>query len=315
MKVAVTCLQLIRDLDQYRPGLDAAGIELVVPEIGGQHLEGDELVTALAGCAGVIAGDDRFTAAVLQRCPDLRAISKWGVGVDGIDLAAAEQLGIRVTNTPGVFDDEVADVAMAYITMLARGLHVIDRGVRAGDWPKPAGRSLRGATLGIVGLGGIGRALALRASAAGMVVVGTDPSTQAASLAAELGVTVRSFLEVLAGAEFISINCPLNESTFHLFNADAFRQLRPGAFLVNTGRGAVIATDALVDALASGRVAGAALDVMEEEPPGAESPLRRFEQVVFGSHNGSNTLQASARVHMMAIDNLATSLGVTVPSS
>ena len=103
-----------------------------MPVIAGQHLEGDELVAALDGCVGVIAGDDRFTADVLDRCPDLRVISKWGIGIDGIDLAAAAARGIIVTNTPGVFDDEVADVTMAYLVMLARGLHIIDRGVHAG---------------------------------------------------------------------------------------------------------------------------------------------------------------------------------------
>jgi D-3-phosphoglycerate dehydrogenase / 2-oxoglutarate reductase len=226
VRIAVTCIQLIRDLDQYLPALQAAGIEVAVADISGQHLEGGALVAALAGCEGVIAGDDHFTAAVLDRCPEMRAISKWGIGIDGIDLDAAAARGIRVTNTPGVFDDEVADVSMAYITMLARGLHVIDRGVHAGQWPKPAGRSLRSATLGIVGLGGIGRALAVRAAAAGMAVVGTDPSTHAAELASGLGVTVRSFVEVLAGSEFISVNCPLNSSTRHLFDAEAFGKIR-----------------------------------------------------------------------------------------
>lgn len=308
MKIAVTCIQLIRDIDQHRPGLEAAGFEVAVATIAGQHLEGDDLVAALDGCVGVVAGDDRFTAAVLDRCPDLRAISKWGIGVDGIDRAAATERGIVVTNTPGMFDDEVADVSMAYLTMLARGLHLIDRGVRAGHWPKPAGRSLRGAVLGIVGLGGIGRALAARATAAGMAVVGTDPSEASGRAAASLGVGIRPFGELLAASEFVSVNCPLNDSTFHLFDDAAFDVMRTGAWLVNTGRGGVVSTAALVRALGSGRVAGAALDVMEEEPPGPDDPLRRFEQVIFGSHNGSNTLEASARVHVKAIANLLAAL-------
>ena len=142
MKIAITCIQLIRDLDQYRPSSRRPASSVTVPHIAGQHLEGADLVAALDGCAGVIAGDDRFTAAVLDKCPDLRAISKWGSGVDGIDRVAAAERGIVVTNTPGMFDNEVADVTMAYVIMLARVLHVIDRGVHAGAWPKPAGRSL-----------------------------------------------------------------------------------------------------------------------------------------------------------------------------
>jgi D-3-phosphoglycerate dehydrogenase len=312
MKIAITCIQLIRDLDQHRARLEASGISVSVPVIAGQHLEGDELVAALDGCVGVIAGDDRFTADVFDRCPDLRVISKWGIGVDGIDRVAASARGIAVTNTPGVFDDEVADVAMAYLVMLARGLHLIDRGVHAGSWPKPAGTSLRGATLGIVGLGGIGRAVAVRARAAGMIPLGVDPAPESAAAASALGVSVVPFAGLLAAADFVSINCPLNAATFHLFDSDAFACMKPGAFLVNTGRGAVVSTDALVGALSSGKLGGAALDVIEEEPPAAGSPLLGREDVILGSHNASNTLQASARVHVLAIDNLLRAIGVTV---
>ena len=312
MKVAVTCLQLIRDVDRYRPAFARAGIELAVPDVSGQHLEGPELIAALDGCVGLIAGDDRLTAEVLRACPELVTISKWGIGIDGIDLLAAADLGITVTNTPGMFDDEVADVAMAYITTLARGLHLIDRGVHRGEWPKPAGRSLRGRTVGIIGLGGIGRALATRARAAGMEVVGTDPSAPSCAQARDLGVHTAPLPELLPRSEFLSVNCPLNEATYHLVDAAAISQLPRGAFLVNTGRGAVVSTKDVVAALDTGQLAGAALDVMEDEPPPPDSPLRGRDDVVFGSHNASNTLDASLRVHVMAIENLAASLGLEI---
>jgi D-3-phosphoglycerate dehydrogenase len=310
--VAITCLQLIRDLDRYRPALAAAGIDVAVPAIPGQHLEGEALVSALDGCVGVIAGDDRFTAAVLAACPELTTISKWGIGIDGIDLAAAASQGVTVTNTPGVFDDEVADVAMAYVTTLARGLHVVDRGVHRGEWPKPPGRSLRGRTLGIVGLGGIGRALAVRGAAAGMTVAGTDPAAPACTQARAQGVRIESLGDLLPVSEFLSVNCPLNESTFHLIDGAAIDRLPAGAYLINTGRGAVVSTDAVVAALERGHLAGVALDVMEDEPPPPASPLRGRDDVVFGSHNASNTLDASLRVHVMAIENLVASLGLTI---
>jgi D-3-phosphoglycerate dehydrogenase len=311
MKIAVTCIQLIRDLDQYVDALARAGLHVAVPEIAGQHLEGDALVAALVGCVGVIAGDDRFTADVLGRCPELRTISKWGSGIDGIDQQAAAERGITVTNTPGMFDDEVADVAMAYVTMLARGLHLVDRGVHAGQWPKPPGRSLRGATLGIIGLGGIGRAVAARAAVAGMGLVGCDPSPASAAKARAIGVDVTTLDGLLATSDFISVNCPLNESTFHLLDERAFARMRDGAYLVNTGRGAVVATDALVAALESGHLRGAALDVMEKEPPPPDDSLLQLRHVILGSHNASNTVEASARVHVLAIENLVHSLGLT----
>jgi D-3-phosphoglycerate dehydrogenase len=313
MKIAITCIQLIRDLEHYRPQLEAAGFELAVPAIAGQHLEGDDLVKALDGCVGVIAGDDRFTAAVLAECPDLRVISKWGSGVDGIDRAAATERVIVVTNTPGMFDNEVADISMAYVVMLARSLSVIDRGVHAGHWPKPAGKSLAGATLGIIGLGGIGRAVAARALTAGMRVVGSDPAAASAAAAAEMGVAIVPVAELLASSDFVSVNCPLTPETHHLLDAKAFALVKPGCYLVNTGRGGVVSTAALVEALRSGRLAGAALDVMEEEPPPPDSPLLGMPQVILGSHNASNTLEASARVHVLAIANLARELGVSVP--
>jgi D-3-phosphoglycerate dehydrogenase len=313
MKIAVTCIQLIRDLEHYRAQLEGAGFDIVVPDIAGQHLEGAELVAAMRGCDGVIAGDDRFTAAVLGECPDLRVISKWGSGVDGIDRAAAAERGITVTNTPGMFDNEVADIAMAYVIMLARSLHIIDRGVHAGSWPKPAGKSLGGATLGIIGLGGIGRAVAARGNTAGMRVIGSDPSPESAAAAAAIGVAVMSVDDVLASSDFVSVNCPLTPETHHLLDRAAFARMRPGAFLVNTGRGGVVSTAALVEALAFGHLAGAALDVMEDEPPAPGSPLLGLPQVVLGSHNASNTLEASARVHVLAIENLARELGVTLP--
>lgn len=303
-RVGVTCIQLLRDLDHHRGPLDDRGWHVAPAEIPGQHLEGDDLVAALDGCVGVVAGDDRFTAEVLEQLPNLRVISKWGIGIDGIDLAAAAERGITVRNTPGVFDDEVADVTMAYIVMVVRELVQIDRGVRAGSWPKPAGRSLRNMTLGIVGLGAIGRAVAARALLAGMTVVGSDPSDESCVMAAALGVEPLDFDAVLARSDVISVNAPLTPSTHHLLDRRAFGLVRPGTYLVNTGRGAVVSNQALVEALSAGTIAGAALDVMEIEPPPPDDPLRRFDHVVFGSHNASNTYDASARVSDVAIAHL-----------
>lgn len=303
-RVAVTCIQLLRDLEAHRGPLDERGWEVATPEIPGQHLEGRDLVEALRGCVGVIAGDDQFTAEVLDQLPELRVISKWGIGVDGIDHAAAEAHGIAIRNTPGMFDDEVADVTMSYVTMLLRHLSLIDRGVRSGSWPKPPGTSLRGLTLGIVGLGAIGRAVALRALVAGMNPIGTDPSEQSRRLATDIGVESSSFDEVLRRSDVISVNCPLTPETLHLFDDESIPRMRRGTYIVNTGRGAVIETDALVAGLDSGVIAGAALDVLEEEPVTAGHPLTRFDNVVFGSHNASNTLEASARVHDVAIQHL-----------
>lgn len=310
MKVAATCIQLIRDIDAYRPRLEALGLEVFTPQFPGQHLEGDALVEAMQGCIGVVAGDDRFTRDVLVRLPELKVISKWGVGVDGIDRVAADELGITVRNTPGMFDDEVADVTIAYVIGLARHLFQIDRGIRDGGWPKPPGTSLRGSALGVVGLGGIGRAVVTRGVTLGMRVLGSDPSPESCAAAAALGAEVVPFDDLLAASDFVSINAPLNPSTHHLFDDRAFGLMKRGARVVNTGRGAVVSTDALLRALDAGIVAMAALDVMELEPAPAGSAFLRDDRLVFGSHNASNTLEASARTHERAIANLLTELGM-----
>jgi D-3-phosphoglycerate dehydrogenase / 2-oxoglutarate reductase len=307
-RIGITCIQLVRDLQHHRAPLDERCWEVVPADIAGQHLEGDELIDALDGCVGVVAGDDKFTRDVLERLPELKVISKWGIGIDGIDLFAAADCGITVRNTPGMFDDEVADVTMAYVVNLLRQLGTIDRGVRSGSWPKPAGRSLGGLTIGIVGLGGIGRAVAARATAAGMNVIGCDPSEASCAAATALGVTCVDQATLWAESDVISINCPLNPATHHLVGSGAIALMRQGVYIVNTGRGPVIDTDALVDGLRSGRVAGAALDVMETEPLPADHALTTFDQVMFGSHNASNTLEASARVHGVAIANLIDAL-------
>ena len=303
-RIAVTCIQLLRDLEAHRGPIDDLGWEIVTPEVPGQHLEGDELVEAMDGCIGVVAGDDKFTTEVQAALPELRVISKWGIGIDGIDLPAAAERGITVRNTPGMFDDEVADVTIAYVTMLTRQLGFIDRGIRAGEWPKPPGTSLRGLTVCIIGLGGIGRAMARRTAVAGMETIGVDPSPESQKAAAEFGVRCVELDELLTHSDVISVNCPLNAATMHLLDQQAFAKMKPGVFLVNTGRGPVVKTEALVDALEAGRIGGAAVDVLEIEPTPANSPLRRFDNVVFGSHNASNTLEASARTHDIAIAHL-----------
>lgn len=312
MRVGITCIQLIRDIEHWRPAMEAAGFDVVVADIPGQHLAGDALVSALNGCVGVVAGDDKFTAGVLDQLPDLRVISKWGIGVDGIDRAHASTRGITVTNTPGAFDEEVADVTFGYIVMLLRQLHVIHDGVRDGKWPKPAGRSLGGLRLGVIGLGGIGRAVVRRGVTAHMTVVGSDPMEASQDLAREHGCSIVGIDELMATSDVVSVNAPLNDSTRHLVNRERLQSMPRGGYLVNTGRGEVVDTAALADALRSGHLAGAAVDVLEEEPPSKTNPIRGIDTVIFGSHNASNTFEASARVHQRAIANLAVELGVRI---
>ena len=192
---------------------------------------------------------------------------------------------------------------------LLRRLGAVHEGVRRGEWPKPAGRSARGLRMGIIGLGGIGRALARRAAAAGMETIGTDPAPESRAAAEAAGTALVPLDALLSASDVVSLHCPLTPDTHHLLNARRLAAMKPGAFVVNTGRGGLIDTPALAAALRSGRLAGAALDVFEEEPPGPSNPMLHAGNVILGSHNASNTLEASARVHRRALANLARALG------
>jgi phosphoglycerate dehydrogenase-like enzyme len=302
-RILISCVQLQRTLADHRARLDERGAELIVPTVA-QQLGEAELLELIADVDGMIAGDDEVTRTVLERANQLRIVSKWGVGTDGIDLAAAAELGIRVTNTPGMFGDEVADVVIGYLVMLARHLHRTDSAVRAGEWAKPEGISLAGRTMGVIGLGHIGRAVARRSLAMNMRVLGYEIDPKNRDSAAKVGVEVVSLESLLADSHVVSLNAPLTSETRHLINATTLGRMRPGAWIINTARGGLIDERALIDALNSGQVGAAALDVFEVEPLPTESPLRRLAQVILGSHNSSNTVQAGHRTSEMAIDNL-----------
>jgi phosphoglycerate dehydrogenase-like enzyme len=307
LRALITCPQLQHTFDEHRAELDALGIEAILPPVV-QQLSEDELINLIPGVDGIIVGDDPLTDRVLSRAERLRVISKWGVGVDNIDLDAAVRLGIRVTNTPGMFADEVADVAIGYLILLARQLHRIDTGVRGGRWLKIEGVSLAGRTLGIVGLGAIGRAVARRAIALGMDVVGTDISSDNADAGAALGVRLASLESLLPEIQVLSLNCPLTKDNRHMIDAATLGSMPRGVWIINTARGPLIDEAALASALADGHVAAAALDVFETEPLPSDSPLRKFESVILGSHNGSNTSEAVRRTNVRALENLVRGL-------
>lgn len=311
-QVLLTCPPMIGIVDEMRPVFAKRGAELIVPDFV-QIVPEDELMTLVPKFDAWIIGDDPATAAVLRAgcAGSLKACVKWGVGVDNVDFAAAERLNLPISNTPGVFGDEVADIAMHYVTGLARETFVIDRGVRNGDWPKPRGISLRGRSVVLVGFGDIGRETAARMIAAGLTVKVVDPIFANVSA---LPVEQASWPDALAGAGFVVFTCPLTDETRHMLNASTLTKAPRGLRVVNVSRGPVIDEAALIDALSTGQVHSAALDVFEIEPLPVESPLRDHPRCVFGSHNGSNTADAVRRVSLRAADLLFEGLNRQRPS-
>ncbi len=302
--VLVTCPPMLGQIDRFTDYAAQRGIRLVPAKVT-QTLSVPELLEVVPGYDGWIIGDDPATAEVFAaaKAGKLRAAVKWGIGVDNVDFAACKALDIPIINTPMMFGTEVADVATAYVIALARQLFVIDRGVRAGNWPKPAGISLTGRTVGVVGLGDIGRNACSRMQALGLNVIAYDPGVDGDAGIA--GLERAAWPAAVERLDFLVFTCALNQHNFHMLNAEVLARCMAGIRVVNVARGPLIDEAALIAALQSGQVHSAALDVFEDEPLPMASPLRQMDRCIFGTHNGSNTVDAVIRASHEAIDRLA----------
>ncbi len=310
MHILITCPPMLRSIDRFKHRFEEAGANVTCPQII-QTLSEDSLVEILPQYDGWIIGDDPATRRVLQAgvAGRLKAAVKWGVGVDNVDLDGASALGIRIRNTPGMFGDEVADIAMAYIVTLARDLFRISSGVHQGNWPKPRGISLRDKVVALVGFGDIGKCTARRLLASHMRVNVYDPFATASSELDSL-VTKHTWPANVEHADFIVLTCSLNPATTHMLDEKLLLRCKPGVRIVNVSRGQLIDEVALASSLESNKVHSAALEVFETEPLGVDSVLQKFDQCVFGSHNGSNTEEAVDRTSNLAIDLLLSELAI-----
>jgi len=302
---------MLLSLDRFRPVLERYGLDL----IGGgvrERLNENDLMKYAGQFDGTISGDDQYNARVLAACaPRLKVISKWGTGVDSIDSAACEQLGIKLCRTPNAFTLPVADSVMGYLLAFARRLLWMDRAMKAGEWNKFPGRALHECTLGVIGVGTIGKTVVRRARAFGMKVMGNDIIDIDHVFLAETGVEMTTLEDLLARSDFVSVNCDLNPTSLHLINAHTLGLMRPNAVLVNTARGPIVDYQALVAALQTGTIAGAALDVFETEPLASDDPLLKMDNVMLAPHNANSSPAAWERVHWNTIKNLVESLGMT----
>jgi D-3-phosphoglycerate dehydrogenase len=302
-------------IERFQPIFDELGVEVVLAEVE-ERLTEDELLAYAGSIDGVICGDDRFTESVLEAAaPRLRVISKWGAGIDSIDTKAAKELGIQVLNTPGAFTEPVADSVLGYILAFARSQPWMTQQMRDGEWKKIPGRALSECTLGVVGVGKIGKAVLKRAQAFGMDLLGNDIVEIDSGFIADVGVQMLDLPDLLEQADFISINCDLNPTSRGLIDRGAFRLMQPHAVLINTARGPIVVEEALIEALRDKSIAGAALDVYEEEPLPGESPLCAMNNVLLAPHNANSSPGAWERVHLNTLRNLITGLGLSVPAS
>jgi D-3-phosphoglycerate dehydrogenase / 2-oxoglutarate reductase len=275
-----------------------AGFEVVHPRQR-KPLTEEELLAELKGVAATVAGWEPYTRRVMESSPELRVIARNGVGYDAVDVAAATERGVAVTVTPGVNQESVAEHTFALMLALARSVVPQHTAIRSGAWRRDAGVPLRGRNLGLVGLGRIGREVALRAATFRMRVLAHEPVPDVRFVERHR-IALVPLDQLLAESDFVSLHVPLSNESRHLIDARALGLMKPTAFLINTARGGLICEADLVRALRDGRIAGAGLDVFTEEPPPPDHPLTRLENVICTAHTAGIDLQARDDMALLA---------------
>ncbi len=290
--------------------LAEAGCETVRADMS-QKMTEERLIELLDGVEAAIVGMVPMTARVLENSPGLKVVSMHGVGVDHVDLEAAARKGLIVANCPGANDQAVADLAIGLMVAIARQIPIVDQDVRSGKWGRYHGSELWNKTLGLIGLGRIGRGVAKRALGFDMQVLAYDPYVDE-QLAGAIGVRMSSFEEVISAADFLSLHAALTEETRHMIGKSELENMKPSAFLINTARGGLVDEEALYAALVEGQLTGAALDAFAAEPP-IGSPLLQLESVVLTPHIGAHTQEAIERVGVLAAQNVVQALQTGEP--
>ena len=263
----------------------------------------EEIIPLLAGVDGYIAGLDNISAEVIRKAPpSLKVISRYGVGYDRVDLNEASKKGITITNTPGVNSESVADLAFGLMLSVARQICVLNSKVKAGEWPRSNGTELYKKTMGIVGLGAVGKAVAKRAAGFSMEIIAYDPFMNM-QYAKENNIRVCTLDEVIQNSDFISLHIPFSEETKNMINARTISFMKKGVILINTSRGGLIDEAAAYEALKNGKLGGLGLDAFSTEPPGG-SPLFELDNVVATPHSGAHTTEAVNNMGILSVQNL-----------
>jgi len=303
-RVLISAPYILPEMFRFRPVLESFGLDLIVADVH-ERLDEDELLAYAGDFDGTICGDDRYTRRVIEACtPPLKVISKWGTGIDSIDQTAASDLGVMVGNTPNAFTVPVSESVIGYMLAFARQIPWLDDAMKAGSWDKINGKTLSECTLGVIGVGNVGKAVLRRARAFGMRLLGNDIVEIRPDFLLEYGVEMTVLEDLLAKSDYISVNCTLNPTSLHLINAERLSFCKPEAVLI------VVDQAALVHALAENRLRGAALDVFEDEPLPNDSPLISMDNVLLAPHNSNSSPHFWERVHWNTINNLLIGLGI-----
>ena len=308
--VLLTAPYMIPFVDRFIPVLESYGLKVIVPDVE-ERMEEADLLKYAGQFDGAICGDDRYTARVIEACaPRLKIISKWGTGIDSLDAEACSRYGIIIGRTQNAFTTPVSDSVLGYILAFSRRQPWMSAAMKNGEWKKIPGKTLSESTLGIIGVGNIGKAVTRKAKAFGMKVLGTDIIEVDHVFVSETGIEMTTLSSLLSESDFISINCDLNPTSQHLINAKTLAKMKETAILINTARGPIVDERALIAALEAGKLGGAAMDVFEVEPLPEDSSLKKMDNVMLAPHNSNSSPEAWERVHWNTIKNLVEGLGV-----
>jgi D-3-phosphoglycerate dehydrogenase / 2-oxoglutarate reductase len=275
-----------------------------------ERLEEPELLRIIRKYNGIICGDDRITKKVIEKAFNLEVIVKWGTGIDSIDKEEAEKRGITVSRTLNAFSEPVGDTTVGIILSFVRNIFTNDRLMKRGEWDKPVSYCLSEKTVGIIGLGNTGTAVVKRLSVFNPIILANDIAEKDPEIIRRYGIKMVSKDEIYNKADFICLHCDLNKTSFHLLNEQAFRKMRKKPYIINMARGPIIEEVTLINALKSGEIAGAGLDVFEDEPLPIESPLRRMDNVILSSHNANSSPYYWQKVHENSVKMLLEGLGI-----
>jgi D-3-phosphoglycerate dehydrogenase len=302
-KVLISAPRLQPVIGDYMHIFRENDIDVVLPEVK-ECLSEEELLGVMGDIDGAIAGDDKFTEKVLRSAPKLKIISKWGTGIDSMDREAAKKLGIVIRNIPGAFNEPVGDHVMAFVLAFARRIPWVNDQMHAGQWESVQCMSLMGKTIGVIGVQNTGKAVLQRARGFQMNLLGHDVAEMTREFLEETGVKMVDKKTLLSESDFVSLNCNLNPSSFHLMGKEEFALMKPTAYFINCARGPLVDEPALIGALEKKQIAGAGLDVFEQEPLPADSPLLKMKNVLLSPHNANSSFDHAKRVHEISIANL-----------
>lgn len=311
MKVLISAPYMLRATE--RPKVESLLKELPVEVTWAdvhERLEEEDLLPIIGQFDGLICGDDRLTDRVYEAATRMKVVVKWGTGIDSLNASSAESRGIKLFRTPEAFTQPVADTTLCYILAFSRGLRENDSLMKRGEWDKPPSSALFETTVGIVGFGAIGRAVARRLRPFGCRILANDAKGVSPSAQLEYGVEEADLYSICRESKFITFHTDLNSTSHHLFGDEAVAQCRQKPYVINTSRGPVVDERALVDGLRKGVIAGAGLDVFEQEPLALDSPLRGMSNVYLASHNSNSSSACWLRVHRNSVQMLAKGLGL-----